>query len=80
MRKLSRAAVEVHAALGAPFAIMPLTAIASLFGMNLAHGMSEKSPALFWLVAAISGALGFVMKSWVLAAQKPRADEPRKPS
>lgn len=58
----------------------PLTAIASLFGMNLAHGMSEQSPSLFWLVAAIGGALGFVMKSWVLAASKPKEGETKKSS
>lgn len=58
----------------------PLTAVASLFGMNLAHGMSEHSPALFWLVAGVSVALGFVMKGWVLAAPKPKASENKKSS
>jgi hypothetical protein len=53
----------------------PLTAIASLFGMNLAHGFSKESVIIFWLVSAVCIALGFGMKSWVLAKQK-NADEP----
>ncbi len=49
----------------------PLTALASLFGMNLAHGFSEHKPAIFWLVFAVSCALGLAMKSWVLGKSKP---------
>lgn len=45
---------------------LPLTAIASLFGMNLAHGLDEHRPAYFWLVFVVGCALGFAMKSWVL--------------
>lgn len=45
----------------------PLTAIASLFGMNLAHGFSEDSPAIFWTVTAGAIAVGFILLTWVLA-------------
>jgi hypothetical protein len=45
----------------------PLTAIASLFGMNLAHGFDGNSVIIFWLVALVSIGLGFAMKRWVLA-------------
>lgn len=45
----------------------PLTAIASLFGMNLAHGMDMDSPMIFWLVFVAGTGLGFAMKAWVLA-------------
>jgi len=44
----------------------PLTAIASLFGMNLAHGLDQASVLIFWLVSVISIGLGFAMKGWVL--------------
>lgn len=55
----------------------PLTAIASLFGMNLAHGLNQSRPAIFWLVFVLGCALGFAMKGWVLG--KPKATEtPRK--
>jgi Mg2+ and Co2+ transporter CorA len=54
---------------------VPLTAVASLFGMNLAHGLNEQQVAIFWAVAAVSLGLGIAMKSWVLAksAEKPAA-------
>lgn len=48
----------------------PLTAIASLFGMNLAHGMDEHSPVIFWLVLIAGCTLGFGLKAWVLARPK----------
>jgi len=44
----------------------PLTAIASVFGMNLHHGINERSILWFWLVFAFGIASGFAMKSWVL--------------
>ena len=47
----------------------PLTAIASLFGMNLAHGFNPGSVLIFWMVSVISIGLGFVMKGWVLGKQ-----------
>jgi len=55
----------------------PLTAIASLFGMNLAHGMNEHSPIIFWLVFVAGTGLGFAMKAWVLA-KSPSKDNPTK--
>lgn len=47
----------------------PLTAIASLFGMNLAPGFDQSSVIIFWVVAVASIGLGFVMKGWVLGKQ-----------
>ena len=57
----------------------PLTAIASLFGMNLAHGLSDRRPEIFWLICACSVSLGFVMKGWVLGKSKSPQDTNRKP-
>jgi hypothetical protein len=48
----------------------PLTAIASLFGMQLAHGFNEHDPSIFWIIFAVAVGLGFGMKSWVLGNQK----------
>jgi hypothetical protein len=56
----------------------PLTAIASVFGMNLNHGLNVTSIVIFWVVAMVSLALGFAMKSWVLG-QSNGADAPKPP-
>lgn len=48
----------------------PLMAVASVFGMNFAHGFNEHDPKIFWLTALISAALGFAIKGWVLAKPK----------
>jgi hypothetical protein len=45
----------------------PLTAITSLFGMNLTHGLDEHTPLIFWAVFACGVGLGIFMKTWVLA-------------
>ena len=45
----------------------PLTAISSLFGMNLRHGLAEDRVSMFWLVLIGGIALGFGIKAWVLA-------------
>ena len=44
----------------------PLTALATIFGMNLVHGMEEGSPIIFWSVFVAGIALGLFMKRWVL--------------
>jgi hypothetical protein len=51
----------------------PLTAIASVFGMNLVHGFEHRGPLLFWLVFVLGTALGFAMKGWVLGEPAPKA-------
>ena len=50
--------------LGALF--FPLTALASVFGMELPNGLNTRGPILFWLIFAGGVALGFAMKSWVM--------------
>jgi hypothetical protein len=57
----------------------PLTAIASLFGMNLAHGLNERSPLMFWLIFVAGTGLGFGMKGWVLAKSRDKATPTKKP-
>ena len=43
---------------------LPLTAIASAFGMNMRHGMEAiTSPLLFWGVLALGLFLGFIVKA-----------------
>jgi hypothetical protein len=44
----------------------PLTALASVFGMNLAHGFNRESPIVFWIVFITGVALGFAIKWWVV--------------
>jgi len=65
--KLSKQALQASHRLNILAALFfPLTAIASVFGMNLAHGLDQNKVVLFWIVALVSLALGFAMKSWVL--------------
>jgi len=56
----------------------PLTAIASLFGMNLAHGLDQNNVIIFWIVSLVSIGLGFMMKGWVLGKRKEPASPPKK--
>lgn len=53
----------------------PLTAVASLFGMNLAHGLNPNRVLLFWVVSGISIVLGFLMKGWVLGRSDAAAND-----
>lgn len=43
----------------------PLTALSSVFGMNIASGFDDAGAAMFWVIFAVGGAAGFAMKSWV---------------
>jgi len=43
----------------------PLMAVATLFGMNLAHGYEKKSPVVFWLVLGIGVLIGIYTQKWV---------------
>lgn len=78
--QLSKEAVRASHRLNILAALFfPLTAIASLFGMNLAHGLNEHRPTIFWLVFAAGTGLGFAMKGWVLA-KSPEKETPAKKS
>jgi hypothetical protein len=66
--RLSKEALQASHRLNILAALFfPLTAIASLFGMNLAHGLNPHQPVLFWLVFIAGLGLGFGIKAWVLA-------------
>jgi len=43
----------------------PLMALAALLGVNLTHGLEDKSPVLFYVMLAFGFGIGFVVKSWV---------------
>lgn len=43
----------------------PLTALTSVFGMNIASGLDDAGAVMFWAIFAVGGATGFAMKSWV---------------
>ncbi len=47
----------------------PLTAIASLFGMNLMSGV-ESQEGVFWLVLVLGVAMGIVTQRWVLDSRQ----------
>jgi Mg2+ and Co2+ transporter CorA len=57
-----------------------MTAIASLFGMNLKHGLDERSVPMFLLVLGIGVVLGFAVKGWVVGSDKMRPPPDKKPS
>ncbi|MFQ3637468.1 MAG: CorA family divalent cation transporter [Cyanobacteriota bacterium] len=48
---------------------LPLTAIASIFGMNLNSGIDGSSTFTFWLVAVGAIALGSLVRRWVVAGR-----------
>ncbi len=50
---------------------LPLTAVTSVFGMNIAHGLPVPGPVIFWSVFGAGLGLGVLMKSWVLAREQP---------
>ena len=58
---------------------LPLTAIASIFSMDLKHGLNRDSVLLFWLVAAASIAIGIGVKEWVLAKDSSSGSSKLKP-
>jgi Mg2+ and Co2+ transporter CorA len=43
----------------------PLMALAALLGVNLTHGLENRSPIVFLVVLVIGFAIGFVVKRWV---------------
>lgn len=49
---------------------LPLTAIGSIFGMNLHSGISETSASLFWTILILGLGLGGILVAWVLAKHK----------
>lgn len=68
--RLSEAALNASHRLNILAALFfPLTAVASLFGMNLAHGLNPSSVLIFWVVSFVSIGLGFVLRGWVLGGQ-----------
>jgi len=76
--RLSQEAVRASHRLNILAALfLPLTAIGSVFGMNLVHGLNDQSPFLFWFVLACGIGLGAGMMAWVLA--KPKDGLPPKP-
>jgi hypothetical protein len=56
----------------------PLTALASVFGMNLTHGFNRDSPVVFWIIFVTGVGLGFAIKRWVVGQSPPIAREPAK--
>lgn len=44
---------------------LPLTALCSLFGMNLLNGL-EHSPVAFWMILGLGIALGILTQRWIL--------------
>ena len=67
--QLSKAneAVEAQHRLNILAAIFfPLTALATIFGMNLAHGFEKQTPLIFWSVFIAGIGLGLMMKRWVM--------------
>jgi hypothetical protein len=49
----------------------PLTAIGSLFGMNLRSGLDTDSVAMFFVVLGAGLVLGFAVKGWVTRRERP---------
>lgn len=64
--ELQRKALTVSHRLNVTMALcLPVTAVASLLGMNLQHGLDGNSPLVFTGVVVICAVLGVAMKSWI---------------
>lgn len=48
---------------------LPLTAIASIFGMNVHNGLENSPIVLFWLVALIALGMGLLVRQWVVTGK-----------
>lgn len=69
---LSAAALQASHRLNILAALFfPLTAVASLFGMNLLHGLDQHSVRVFWAVAGICLVLGIFLNAWVTRRAAP---------
>lgn len=44
----------------------PLTALSSVFGMNMRSGFEDAAPWVFWVIFVVGVMLGFAIRSWVL--------------
>jgi hypothetical protein len=49
---------------------LPLTALASVFGMNLSSGLENSSPIVFWLIFGLGVLAGLGLRTWI-ARDKP---------
>ena len=63
---------------------LPITAIGSVFGMNLASGLEHRGPLVFWGVLLIGAIVGYALHAAFAAADSPassakapRASQPR---
>ena len=63
---------------------LPITAIGSVFGMNLASGLEHRGPLVFWSVLLIGAMVGYTLHAAFAAADSPassakatRASQPR---
>lgn len=43
----------------------PLMAVATIFGMNLVHGLEEKTPLFFWAIMITGIIIGMLTQKWV---------------
>jgi hypothetical protein len=48
----------------------PLMAIATIFGMNLVHGLENQPPAVFWTVLLVGAGVGALAVYWVTSHAK----------
>ncbi len=68
--RLSQQSVQTAHRLNILAAIFfPLTAISSVFGMNLRSGLEGASTMVFWLVFIAGIGLGFATREWVLGLE-----------
>ncbi len=71
----SNEAVEEQRKLNILAAItFPLISIATIFGMNLLHGMEGKTPIIFWCFFATAFLIGLILKRWIMG-KKPSVDK-----
>lgn len=59
--------------------LLPITAVAGIFGMNLASGLENSGPLAFWVVFLLSIVIGLQLRFWLITrtpVSAPKMDDP----
>lgn len=58
---------------------LPLSAVTSVFGMQLTSGLEHSGPWLFWLIFVVGVVIGLAMKAMIGKPTESTTDKPRTP-
>ncbi len=70
MAKAAEMAVAQHKLNVLAAVTFPLMAVATIFGMNVVHGLENQPPGVFWAVLLVGAGVGMVAVYWVTSHAK----------